>query len=453
MNIIIAGDGKVGSMLTRQLCSEGHDVTIIDLDAKVLQASVERYDVISVHGNCASMAVLQQAGVRDAELLIAATNQDEVNLLCCTTAHELNPKLHTIARIRNPEYTGQIHRMRNVFGLSMDINPEKQAAMEIERLLKYPGFLRRDTFAKGKTEIVELRVDSGSKLCNVKLMDLRSIVKCQVLVCAVLREGSAIAPKGDFVLREGDRLFVTALSENLTTLLKNLGMLTRRVRNVTICGGGRISYYLASRLQRSGISAQIIEQNYDRCMELCELLPEADIIHGDVSEQDILDSEGLDRTDALVSLTGLDQLNMIVSLYATARGVPQVITKLGSTGSRSVIDSLSLGSVICPRELVCNNIVRYVRAMENQTGAAITVHTIADGQAEAMEFLVDETTRHCGLPLKEIKLKPNILLVSIAHGADTEIANGNSVFRQGDIVVVVDTNRREVIRQLNDIFA
>ena len=188
-------------------------------------------------------------------------------------------------------------------------------------------------------------------------------------------------------------------------------------------------------------------------MELCELLPEADIIHGDVSEQDILDSEGLDRTDALVSLTGLDQLNMIVSLYATARGVPQVITKLGSTGSRSVIDSLSLGSVICPRELVCNNIVRYVRAMENQTGAAITVHTIADGQAEAMEFLVDETTRHCGLPLKEIKLKPNILLVSIAHGADTEIANGNSVFRQGDIVVVVDTNRREVIRQLNDIFA
>ena len=453
MNIIIAGDGKVGSMLTRQLCAEGHDVTIIDLDTKVLQASVERYDVISVQGNCASMAVLQQAGVRDAELLIAATNQDEVNLLCCTTAHELNPKLHTIARIRNPEYTGQIHRMRNVFGLSMDINPEKQAAIEIERLLKYPGFLRRDTFAKGKTEIVELRVDSGSKLCNVKLMDLRSIVKCQVLVCAVLREGSAIAPKGDFVLREGDRLFVTALSENLTTLLKNLGMLTRRVRHVTICGGGRISYYLASRLQRSGISTQIIEQNHDRCMELCELLPEADIIHGDVSEQDILDSEGLDRTDALVSLTGLDQLNMIVSLYATARGVPQVITKLGSTGSRSVIDSLSLGSVICPRELVCSNIVRYVRAMENQTGAAITVHTIADGQAEAMEFLVDETTKNCGLPLKEIKLKPNILLVSIAHGADTEIANGNSVFHKGDIVVVVDTNSGETIRQLNDIFA
>ena len=258
MNIIIAGDGKVGSMLTRQLSAEGHDITIIDSNARVLQSSVEHYDVICVQGNCASMDVLLQAGVRDAELLIAATSQDEVNLLCCTTAHALNRKLHTIARIRNPEYTEQIYRMRDIFGLSMVINPENQAATEIERLLKYPGFLRRDTFAKGRTEIVELRVDAGSKLCNVALAELRSIVKCQVLVCAVLRDGSAAAPKGDFVLREGDRIFVTALSQNLTTLLKNLGILTRRVRSVTLCGGGKISYYLAKRLEKSGISARII---------------------------------------------------------------------------------------------------------------------------------------------------------------------------------------------------
>ncbi|MBQ2927355.1 MAG: Trk system potassium transporter TrkA [Oscillospiraceae bacterium] len=452
MNIIIAGDGKVGSMLTRQLSSEGHNITVIDSDSNVLQSSIERYDVISVHGNCASMEVLQQAGVKDAELLIAATNADEVNLLCCTTAHALNQKLHTIARIRNPEYTEQIYRMRDVFGLSMVINPENQAAVEIDRLLKYPGFLRRDTFAKGRTEIVELRVDAASKLRDVKLMDLRSIVKCQVLVCAVIRDGSAIAPKGDFVLREGDRIFVTALSQNLATLLKNLGILKRRVRNVTLCGGGRISYYLARRLKKSGISTRIIDSNHARCVELCELLPDAEIIHGDISEQDLLESEGLDQTDALVTLTGLDELNMIVSLYATSQGVPQVITKLGHTGNRSVIDSLSLGSVVCPRELVCSNIVRYVRAMENQTGAAISVHTIADGQVEAMEFLVDEHTRYCGKPLKEIRLKPNVLLVTIAHGADTEIPNGNSVFQEGDTVVVV-TNGREGIRQLNDIFA
>ncbi len=452
MNIIIAGDGKVGSLLTRQLSSEGHAVTVIDLNSQVLASSVERYDVISVHGNCASMEVLLEAGIKKTDLLIAATSQDEVNLLCCTTAHALNPKLHTIARIRNPEYTEQIHKMRDIFGLSMSINPEKQAATESERLLKYPGFLRRDTFAKGTTEIVELRVDAGSKLCNVRLMDMRNIVKCQVLVCAVIRDGNAIAPKGDFVLLEGDRIFVTALSHNLTTLLRNLGILTRRVRSVTICGGGRISYYLASRLEKAGISAQIIEKDLVRCQELCELLPGTDIIHGDISEQDLLESEGLDKTDAVVTLTGLDELNMIVSLYAASRGVPQVITKLGSTQNRAVIDTLSLGSVISSRELVSSTIVRYVRAMENQTGAAITVHTIADGQAEALEFLVDANTKNCGLPLKQIKLKPNILLVSIAHGAATEIANGDSIFRRNDIVVVVNTDRREVIRQLNDIF-
>ncbi len=452
MDIIIAGDGKVGSMLTHQLSSEGHNITVIDSNSSVLQSSVERYDVISVQGNCASMSVLQEAGVKDAELLIAATGQDEINLLCCTTAHALNPKLHTIARIRNPEYTEQIYRMRNIFGLSMVINPENQAATEIDRLLKYPGFLRRDTFANGRTEIVELRVDATSKLRNVKLMDLRSIVKCQVLVCAVLRDGSAIAPKGSFTLREGDRIFVTALSQNLTTLLKNLDILTRRVRSVTICGGGRISYYLAKRLEKSGMSFQIIDKDYRRCQELCELLPQAEIIHGDISQQDMLDSLDLSKTDALVTLTGLDELNMIVSLYAKSQKVGQVITKLGHTGNRSVLDSLSLGSVICPRELVCNNIVRYVRAMENQTGAAISVHTIADGQAEAMEFLVDETTRFCGKPLKEIKLKSNVLIVSIAHGASTEIPNGESSFVVGDTVVVV-TNGREIIRQLNDIFA
>ena len=453
MNIIIAGDGKVGSMLTRQLSTEGHNITVIDSNPKVLENTVERYDVIAVHGNCASMDVLLQAGVKDANLLIAATNADEVNLLCCTTAHALNSKLHTIGRIRNPEYTEQIYRMRNVFGLSMVINPENQTAAEIDRLLKYPGFLRRDSFAKGTTEIVELRVNAGSKLCNVRLMDLRSIVKCQVLVCAVLRDGNAAAPKGDFVLKEGDRVFFTALSQNLTTLLKNLDIITRRVRSVTICGGGRISYYLASRLKKSGISSRIIEKDYARCQELCELLPDCDIIHGDISDQDLLESENLTGTDALVTLTGRDEMNIIASLYAASLGVPQVITKLGNTGSRAMIDTLSLGSVVCPRDLVCNNIVRYVRAMENQTGAAVSVHTIADGQAEALEFLVDEHTRNVGKPLKEIKLKPNILLVSISHGAATEIPNGDSTFQLGDTVVIVDTNSQEIIRQLNDIFA
>ena len=452
MNIIIAGDGKVGSMLTRQLSLEGHDITVIDSNPAVLQQSVERYDVISVHGNCASMTVLQQAGVKEADLLIAATNADEVNLLCCTTAHALNPKLHTIARIRNPEYTEQIYRMRNVFGLSMTINPEKQAAVEIQRLLKYPGFLRRDTFAKGRTEIVELRIDKDSKLCNATLSDLPGIVKCRVLVCAVLRNGAAVTPGGNFVLRENDRIFVTAPTENLTVLLKNLGIITRRARSVILCGGGRVSYYLASLLLKDGVAVRLIEHDQARCTELAALLPEACVIHGDATDQNLLENEGVDSCDALVTMTGLDELNMIISLYGSSREVPQVITKLGHIENRSIIDALSLGSIVSPKELCCNHIVRYVRAMQNQTGAAVSVHTIADGQAEAVEFRVDDSVRNCGVPLKELKLKPNVLIASITHGMQSEVPNGNSVFQKGDTVVIV-TSGRGVLHQLNDIFA
>lgn len=451
MNIIIAGDGQVGSMLAKQLSTEGYNVTIIDQNEQVLQDSVDRYDVNSVHGNCSSMRTLKHAGVPDADLLIAVTSSDEINLLCCTTAHALNPKLHTIARIRNPEYNEQIYAMRDIFGLSMIVNPENQAAVEIERLLKYPGFLRRDTFAKGRTEIVELRVDANSPLCNTRLMDLRSVVKCQVLVCAVLRDGNALAPNGNFVLLEGDRVFFTALSANLTVLLKNLGFLTKRVRRATLCGGERISIYLANRLQRVGIETCIIEESPVRCRQLCELLPKCDIIHGDIRDHALLESEGIVGSDALVTLTNLDELNIISSLFASAHDMHKVVTKLDNPIHRGVLDSLSLGSVVCPKELCSNSIVRYVRAMQNQTGAAISVHAIADGQIEALEFKVEESTLHRGEPLSAISLKPNILVVSISHGAATEIANGSSAFTLGDYVVVV-SNGGTPIRQLNDIF-
>ena len=452
MDIIIAGDGKVGSTLARQLSAEGHDVTLIDSDLHVLNTSVERYDLMGVHGNCASKSVLLRAGVMEAELLIAATSADEINLLCCTTAHGLNPKLHTIARIRNPEYTDQIHEMRNVFALSLTVNPEKQAAQEIERLLKYPGFLRRDIFAKARAEIVELRIDNKSKLRDVSLMEMNTIVKCKVLVCAVLRDGKAVAPKGNFILREGDRIFVTAPTNNLATLLKNLGIVTRRVRNVILCGGGRVSYYLASLLEKDGMNVQIIESNRERCAELATLLPDTTIIHGDGTDQDLLNSQGLSQCDALVTLTGVDELNMIVSLYGMKQNVPLVITKLSRMDNRSIVDSLSLGSVVCPKELCCNTIVRYVRAMQKQTGAALSLRTIADGQAEAIEFLVDKHTHNCGVPLKQLKLKSDVLVAMINRGAYTEIPSGDSYFRAGDSVVVV-TSGQGTLQDLNDIFA
>jgi len=402
LKILIAGDGKVGETLTRLLSAEGYDLTLIDSDQRVLERSLERYDVMAIHGNCASMDTLQQAQVESASVLIAATSADEVNMLCCMTARGLNPNLHTIARIRNPEYIDQAYKMPGVFSLSMVINPERQAALEIERLLSFPGFLRRDTFAKGRVEIVELKVEPGSKLCDVPLKRMSSIVKCRVLVCAVLRAGAAITPDGSFVLQAGDRIFVTASTGDLTTLLKNLGIITRKVNRVMLCGGGVVSYYLAQLLCRRGIAVQIIEQDYNRCVQLSELLPEASVIHGDAS-------------------------------------------------NRSLLDALPLGSIICPKELCSSTIVRYVRATRNQAGAAVAIHSIADGQAEAIEFLVDESTLHCGEPLKKLKTRKNVLVACISHGRETIIPNGDSFFSRGDSVIIV-TGGGEVIYQLNDIF-
>ena len=452
MNIIIAGNGKVGTSLALRLSEEGYSLTLIDSDPAVLAEVCEACDVIGVQGNCASMPVLQQAGVADADLLIAATSMDEVNLLCCTTAHGLNPRLHTIARIRNPEYTQQIYTMRDVFALSLSVNPEQQAAREIESLLRLPGFLQRDTFAKGRTAIVELRVDRDSKLRNMLLNNLNSIVKCKVLVCAVLRNGAAITPGGNFLLQEGDRIFVTAPTANLSTLLKNLNIVTRKVRKVLLCGGGRVSLYLAELLCRDGISVDIIEKNYDRCVQLAAALPEATVLCGDATDKPLLEECGLSGCDAVVSLTGMDEMNMSISLYANTRGVPQVITKLGHIENRSISNNLSLGSVISPRELSCDTIIRYVRAMSNHSGTAESVHTIADGQVEAVEFRVDTHTQYQATPLKEIRLRDGVLLVSITHGSVTEIPGGNSIFLEGDTIVAV-TSRRGSLRQINDIFA
>lgn len=451
VKIIIAGDGKVGLTLTQRLATEGHDLTLIDSNQQVLDSSIERYDVMGVQGNCASMRVLEQADIRKAELLIAATSEDEINLLCCMTAQGLNANLHTIARIRNPEYYEQIVTMRDVYKLSMMVNPEKQSAMEIERLIRYPGFLQRDTFAKSRVEIVELRLDEKSRLCDVKLMDLDGIVKCKVLVCFVSRDGVVEIPDGNFVLRKGDRIYVTATSENLTIMLKSLGIITHKAGRVIICGGGRIGYYLAERLVKNGVVVQLIEQNEKRCMELAEKLPGVYVIHGDASSQFLLESEGIDSCDALVTMTGIDEMNMVISLYAQKCGVQQVITKVGHKEISSIYDGLGLGSIICPKELVCSNILRYVRAMKNSTGAAVTIHGIAEGQAEALEFIVDADTANQGVPLRNIHTRHGALIVCITHGSRTEIPNGNSVFTKGDSVIVV-VKGGMTLQTLNELF-
>lgn len=453
MKILIAGDGKVGAWLTRQLANEGHDITLIDSDAAILETTIAQYDVMSIVGNCASMETLRQADVAHADLLIAATGSDETNLLCCMTAHGMNERLHTIARIRTPEYSETVHSMRDLFALSLTVNPERKTAAEIDRLLKYPGFLRRERFANGVVELVEIRLTGGAKkLDGTPLYQMERVMGCKVLVCAVVRNGETIIPGGDFTLRANDRIYVTAAPQNLTRMLRHLDMIPRRARSVLIVGGGRISLYLAQMLLREKMSVKIIERDTALCERLAELLPEASIVQGDASVHATLVREGLETCDALVLATGMDELNLVLAMYGTAVPVPQVITKLSRIENLRLLDHLSNGTVVSPQELSCETIVRYVRAMQNQIGAAVTVHGIADGGAEALEFIVDEHTPNRDVPLRDLKIKKGVLLASLTRGAKLIFPNGDTSFRLGDRLVVVAAESSG-IETLQDIFA
>ncbi|MBD5092898.1 MAG: Trk system potassium transporter TrkA [Subdoligranulum sp.] len=452
MNIIIVGDGKVGVALTEQLSQEGHDITVIDSNPKVLEQSMESYDVMVVQGNCASISVLKDAGVEAADLLIAATSRDEINLLTCIVARKLGAK-HTIARVRNPEYNEQILLMREELGLSMTVNPEFAAAREIHHLLQFPSFLKRDSFARGRVEIVEIHVDETSKLMGIPLKRLEEIARVRVLVCVVERKGAVHIPDGNFTLQAGDNIYVTAESRDLAKLIKNLGIVKQKVRDVMIVGGSRVAYYLAQRCLAAGIGVKIIEHKHDRCIELAGLLPDAVIIEADGTRQDILSAEGMASTDAIITLTNIDEENIVIAMYASHLGVPKVITKVNRTEYVHTFKRMGIDTFISPKALCCTDIVRYVRAMQNTTGGSvITLHRMVEGKAEALEFRASESTRHLGETLLDIHLKPEILIAGITHGGRTVIPRGSDRFAAGDNIVVVTTSGRP-ISDLNDIFA
>lgn len=450
MKIIIVGDGKVGLALTRQLSREDHDVTVIDSNPKVNQ-TLEKYDVMIVNGNGASLETLREAGIEDADLVIAATSSDEINMLCCVTAKYF-ANVQTIARVRNPAYSEQLVRLRHEFGLSMTVNPEQQAANEIFRLLQYPSFLRRESFARGRIEIVELEVKEGSRLANIPLHQLYQVAG-GILVCAVERKGEITIPNGSFVLLPGDHIHVTAQAIDLSKLIKNLWISVQKVRQVLIIGGSRTAFHLAKRLLKAGIGVKVIEQRHERCLELANQLPKASIIEGDGSQFQLLAEEGVEECDAVVTLTNMDEENIVISLYAHHVGVPKIVTKVNRLEYTSMFDGTGLGSVVSPRELCSASIVHYVRAMGNtpEGGSMLSLHRMIEDKLEALEFAIGRSTRYIGVPLKDIPLQKGVLVSCIIHKGKTIIPNGGSCFYQDDIILVVTTSERP-IQQLDEIF-
>lgn len=442
MKIIIAGVGKVGSTLTKKLAAENHDVTIIDQNPDVVEELVNVCDIMGVCGNGASYAIQQEAGGEGADLLIATASSDEVNILACLVAKKLGVR-HTIARVRNPEYEKQLRFMREELGLSMVINPEKATAREISRVLRFPSALKVDTFSKGRIELVEYRIGESSPLAGIHLTDLYERTRAKVLICAVAREKDVYIPSGEFLLQAGDKIYVTASPQELEACFRHLGVFRAQARAVMIVGASKICYYLASELCSTGMAVKIIDQDEQKCIAMSERLPQALLIQGDGTNAELLYEEGLVRSDAFVSLTGLDEANIIMAMYASKQGVGKVVAKVNRQSFVDLVASDSMtDSIVSTGSITSELIVRYVRAMQNGMDSNVkTLHRIVGDRVEALEFGVPQGSPLIGVPFKDLNLKSDLLVAGIARASGKiVIPSGQDCLYCGDSVIVVTTH-------------
>ncbi len=450
MNIIIIGGGKVGRTLVEYLDAEGHDVVLIDTKSSIIEYVQEDYDVMGIVGSGTDIEVLKEAGVKKANLIIAVTQSDEFNVLCCVIAKRMGAK-RCVARMRNPEYYKQISFIRDELGINMIVNPEFFAADEISRMLRFPAAIKTETFAKGRIELAEIKIDKNSVLIGKALHEIYSKYRVKVLVCAVQRDKDVIIPNGDFVLQSGDKIHVTATHRDIAKFMHDIGIDNQKLKTAMLIGGGRISYYLARQLIETGMRVKIIENNREKCDTLSELLPKASIIHGDGTDKDTLTEEGIDSVDAFVTLTGIDEENIIISLYAKTRNVDKVVTKINRLAFAQMLDSIGIDCIVTPKNITANLILGYVRAMGNTGDTEISsLYRIVENKAEAIEFKVADEPRLTSIPLKNLKFKKNILIASIVHGGKPFIPDGNSTIEPGDTLIIVTTLQ---IRKITDILA
>lgn len=452
MKIVIVGTGKVGFSLAEQLLNEQHDITIVDTQDSALYKATDALDIMSIKGNGISSSTLRNAGAGQADLLVAATSSDEVNMVCCLTAKHLGAKC-TIARIRNPEYTNGLHELKKNLGIDMVINPESATATEIARLLRFPSAANIETFCRGRVELMGFRLQEGDFLLNQPLHALSAQVKqLSLLVCAVEHDGEVTIPNGDFIPHVGDKLYLIGRPTSLDQFFRLLGRYSPKVKSVFIVGGGKISVYLAAILEKMKLRVKIVEQREDRCRLISEMLPRSTVICGDGTDQELLKSERMADADAFVALTDRDEDNLILSLYAMQQGLHKVITKSNRQNYTGIARAVGLDSVISPKLITAAQILQLVRGMQNSQGSVMnTLYRIADGSTEAMEFTVGSSTRHLGVPLRELRLHSGILIAVILRNGEVIIPEGSSFLQEGDSVILIARNRP--ILDLNDIYA
>ncbi|MBE6573386.1 MAG: Trk system potassium transporter TrkA [Ruminococcaceae bacterium] len=451
MKIVIVGCGKIGTAMLANLVSEGHEIVAIDNEPAIISEITNIYDIIGVCGSGTDSDVLTEAGVGDAELFVSVTDSDELNMLSCFLAKKMGAK-HTIARIRNPEYNDKsLSFMRQHLELASSINPEKLAAHELFNLLKLPGAMNIERFSRGNYEMIELKLKADSPMLGTTLWELRKKFKQKFLVCVVRRGEDVYIPDGHFVLEAGDKIGVTATVQEGEKLFRALGLMKKQSKNVMIIGATRTSFYLTQRLVSMGANVTVIDRELKRCEEFSELLTGANVIQGDIASREVLLEEGLRSMDAFVALTGKDEENILLSIYAQSQKVPQVITKINQNELAQLAETLGLDTIISPCKIISDQISGYARALHNSIGSEMeTLYTIMDDKAEALEFIVHEDFGHLDIPLKQLSIKPGILIAGIIRGRKTIVPTGDDVILDGDHVIIIATGKR--INTLQEIF-
>lgn len=437
MNIIVVGCGKVGYTLVEQLSREGHDIMVIDENPDSVNKVKEELDVIGTVGNGVSYQILIDAGISETDLLIAVTGSDEQNLLCCLIAKKTG-HCQTIARVRNPIYSKEIEFFKKEFGLAMIINPEYATADEISRVFQFPSAIKIDPFANGNVELLHFRITRDSSLNGEKVINIRTHFNKNILVTSVVRNERLIIPNGDFIFQENDTVSIIGKRQEAADFFKKTGMMSGRIKNAMIAGGGKISYYLACNLIKAGIDVTIIELNRSRCEELAVLLPNATIICGDATDQRLLEQEGLMHTHGFAVLTGLDEENILVTLFARKNSKAKIITKINRINFSSVINELHLDCVVNPRIIMADYITRYVRSLKKSVESDVeNLYTLEDGKTEAVEFIIKEASAITNVPLKDLKIKKNTLICSIYRNGKIIIPSGQDTLQVNDSVVIV----------------
>ncbi len=440
MKVIIVGIGKTGFKLAGLLgAEENHEVTVIDTRSENIRTIVNEWDIMGVVGNATDMEVLEEADIRNTDLLIAVTGSDEINLLTCLLAKKAG-NCKTIARVRKREFRNSLDLIKDDLGLAMAINPEFSAATEIARVLRFPSAIHIDTFAKGRIEILKFRIQDRSPVSDIKICDMSKKLSCDILVCGVERGDRAYIPGGNFILKSGDLVSIVATPQSAADFFRTIGVNTNSVADTLIIGGGDTGYYLAGILMNAGIKVKIIEQNLKRCEELCELLPKAIIVNGDGTNTDLLMEEGLSQYESVVSLTGIDEENIMLSLFARSKTKGKTVTKINRISYDNVIESLDLDTIVNPNNITAEYIERFVRAKENSMGGNVeTMHLILDGKAEALEFKISKDTPICGMTLEEISLKENVIVACINRNGRVILPRGKDSIIAGDNVIFVTT--------------